>query len=72
MAYGQKSAEVRRLEQQRKETLADIEQMDKLLQETTQSAKTSLNHLNLLSRKILSRNLGWGRRTLGTFYLPPL
>ena len=55
MAYGQKSAEVRRLEQQRKETLADIEQMDKLLQETTQSAKTSLNHLNLLSRKILSR-----------------
>ncbi|WP_297908555.1 M23 family metallopeptidase [uncultured Parabacteroides sp.] len=53
--YGQKSAAVRQLEQQRKEALADIEETNKLLQETTRTAKTSLNRLNLLSKQILSR-----------------
>ena len=43
------------LEQQRKEALADIEETNKLLQETAQTAKTSLNRLNLLSKQILSR-----------------
>lgn len=53
--YGQKSETVRQLEQQRKETLADIEETDKLLQETNKTAKTSLNRLNLLSKQIESR-----------------
>lgn len=48
-------AAVRQLEQQRKEALADIEETNKLLQETAQTAKTSLNRLNLLSKQILSR-----------------
>ena len=55
VVYGQKSAAVRQLEQQRKEALADIEDTNKLLQETSQTAKTSLNRLNLLSKQILSR-----------------
>ena len=55
VVYGQKSAAVRQLEQQRKEALADIEETNKLLQETAQNAKTSLNRLNLLSKQILSR-----------------
>ena len=55
VVYGQKSATVRQLEQQRKEALADIEETNKLLQETAQTAKTSLNRLNLLSKQILSR-----------------
>lgn len=55
VVYGQKSAAVRQLEQQRKEALADIEETNKLLQETAQTAKTSLNRLNLLSKQILSR-----------------
>lgn len=55
VAYGQKSAAVRQLERQRKEALADIEATNQLLQETTQTAKTSLNRLNLLSKQILSR-----------------
>ena len=45
------------LEQQRKEALADIEETNKLLQETAQTAKTSLNRLNLLSKQILSRKI---------------
>lgn len=53
--YAQKSAAVRKLEQQRKEALADIEQTNQLLQETSKSAKSSLNRLNLLSKQILSR-----------------
>ncbi|WP_165155308.1 murein hydrolase activator EnvC [Parabacteroides sp. ZJ-118] len=53
--YGQKSAAVRQLEQRRAEALADIEATDRLLRETAQSAKTSLNRLNLLARQILSR-----------------
>ena len=55
VVYGQKSAAVRQLEQQRKEALADIEETNKLLPETAQTAKTSLNRLNLLSKQILSR-----------------
>lgn len=55
VVYGQKSAAVRQLEQQREEALADIEETNKLLQETAQTAKTSLNRLNLLSKQILSR-----------------
>ena len=37
VVYGQKSAAVRQLEQQRKEALADIEETNKLLQETAQT-----------------------------------
>lgn len=55
VVYGQKSAAVRQLEQQRKEALADIEETNKLLQETAQTAKNFLNRLNLLSKQILSR-----------------
>lgn len=51
----QQSDAVKRLERQRKEALADIEQTNQLLQETSQSAKNSLNRLNLLSKQILSR-----------------
>lgn len=51
----QKSAAVQRLEQQRKAALAEIETTNKLLNETTQSAKNSLTRLNLLSSQILSR-----------------
>ncbi len=54
-AYGQNSAAVKLLEQQRKEALAEIEMTNKLLQETTTTARNSLNRLNLLSRQILSR-----------------
>lgn len=55
VGYGQKSSTVRKLEKQRKEALAEIEETNKLLQETAQTAKTSLNRLNLLSKQILSR-----------------
>jgi len=51
----QKSAAVRKLEEQRKTALAEIEMTNKLLNETTQSAKNSLTRLNLLSSQILSR-----------------
>lgn len=51
----QNSAAVKNLERQRKEALADIEQTNKLLQETSKSAKNSLNRLNLLSKQIQSR-----------------
>lgn len=54
-ATAQKSDAVRRLEEQRKTALAEIEMTDKLLKETTQSAQSSLNRLNLLSSQILSR-----------------
>lgn len=53
--YAQKSSAVRKLEQQRKEALAEIEQTNQLLQETSKSAKSSLNRLNLISKQILSR-----------------
>lgn len=51
----QKSAAVRKLEAQRKTALAEIEMTDKLLKETSQSAQSSLNRLNLISARILSR-----------------
>lgn len=54
-ASGQKSAAVQKLEKQRKEALAEIELTNQLLKETTQTAKNSLNRLNLLSKQILSR-----------------
>ena len=54
-AYAQKSDKVRQLEKQRKEALAEIETTSQLLNETKQTAKNSLNRLNLLSQKILSR-----------------
>lgn len=54
-AFGQKSARVRQLEEQRKKALADIEMTNQLLKETTQTAQNSLNRLNLLSQQILSR-----------------
>ena len=53
--YAQKSSAVRKLEQQRKEALAEIEQTNQLLQETSKSAKSSLNRLNLIAKQILSR-----------------
>ncbi|RHJ92181.1 murein hydrolase activator EnvC family protein [Parabacteroides bouchesdurhonensis] len=54
-AYGQKSPKVRELEKQRKEALAEIEMTNTLLNETKQTAKNSLNRLNLLTKQILSR-----------------
>ncbi len=54
-AYGQNSAAVKLLEQQRKEALAEIALTNKLLEETNATARSSLNRLNLLSRQILSR-----------------
>ncbi|WP_099463932.1 murein hydrolase activator EnvC family protein [Parabacteroides provencensis] len=54
-AYAQKSDKVRQLEKQRKEALAEIETTSQLLNETKQTAKNSLNRLNLLSQQILSR-----------------
>lgn len=53
--YAQNSSAVRKLERQRKEALADIEETNRLLQETNRTAKSSLNRLNLLSKQILSR-----------------
>lgn len=54
-ASAQQSDAVRKLEAQRKAALAEIEVTDKLLKETTQSAQSSLNRLNLLANQILSR-----------------
>lgn len=54
-ASGQKSAAVQRLEKERKQALAEIEMTNQLLNETSKTAKNSLNRLNLLSRQILSR-----------------
>ena len=54
-AFGQKSARVRQLEEQRKKALDEIEMTNQLLKETTQTAQNSLNRLNLLSQQILSR-----------------
>lgn len=51
----QKSEEVRRLEAQRQKTLEEIERTSRLLGETTKSAKSSLERLNLISKQILSR-----------------
>lgn len=51
----QNSARVKQLERQRKEALAEIEETNKLLRETTRTAKNSLNRLNLLSSQLLNR-----------------
>ncbi|MDH6344278.1 septal ring factor EnvC (AmiA/AmiB activator) [Parabacteroides sp. PFB2-12] len=56
VTYGQqKSPEVQRLEQQRKEALAEIEMTNKLLRETESTTKNYLNRLNLLGNQILQR-----------------
>lgn len=52
---GQSSTKVRDLEKQRKDALAEIEMTNQLLNETKQTAQSSLNRLNLLSKQILSR-----------------
>lgn len=54
-AFGQKSAKVRQLEEQRKKALAEVEMTNQLLKETTLTAQNSLNRLNLLSQQILAR-----------------
>lgn len=51
----QNSARVKQLERQRKEALAEIAETDKLLKETTRTAKNSLNRLNLISNQLLNR-----------------
>lgn len=51
----QNSSRVKQLERQRKEALAEIEETDKLLKETTLTAKNSLSRLNLLSNQLLNR-----------------
>ena len=53
--FAQNSARVRELEKQRKAVLAEIEMTSQLLDETRQTARNSLNRLNLLSKQILSR-----------------
>lgn len=55
LASAQNSEKVKQLEKQRKEALAEIELTNQLLLETTQTARNSLNRLNLLSQKILAR-----------------
>lgn len=60
----QNSARVRELEKQRKAALAEIEMTSQLLDETRQTARNSLNRLNLLSKQI---NLRTKRQML--FYL---
>lgn len=54
-AFGQKSARVRQLEEQRKKALAEIEMTNQLLKETTLTTQNTLNRLNLLSQQLLSR-----------------
>lgn len=54
-SIAQQTATIKQLEAQRKKALAEIETTNKLLKETTQSARNSLNRLNLLSSQILSR-----------------
>jgi septal ring factor EnvC (AmiA/AmiB activator) len=46
---------VQELERQRKETLSEIETTSGLLKETSVSAKSSLNRLNLLSNQLMAR-----------------
>jgi septal ring factor EnvC (AmiA/AmiB activator) len=46
---------VRELENQRKAALNEIELTNRILSETNESAKNSLNHLNLLSQRIKQR-----------------
>lgn len=51
----QNSSRVKELERQRKEALSEIAETDKLLKETTITAKNSLKRLNLLSNQLLNR-----------------
>ncbi|MEG2066839.1 MAG: peptidase M24, partial [Tannerellaceae bacterium] len=51
----QNSSKVKQLEKQRKAALAEIEMTNQLLKETSQTAKNSLNRLNLIVNQILSR-----------------
>ncbi|MDR1344236.1 MAG: peptidoglycan DD-metalloendopeptidase family protein [Tannerellaceae bacterium] len=55
MAFAQRSARIREMEKQRKTALNEIELVNRLLSETTESAKNSLNRLNLLTQKIRQR-----------------
>ncbi|MDD4514232.1 peptidoglycan DD-metalloendopeptidase family protein [Massilibacteroides sp.] len=54
-ATAQNSSRVKELERQRKEALAEIAETDKLLKETTLTAKNSLKRLTLLSNQLLNR-----------------
>jgi septal ring factor EnvC (AmiA/AmiB activator) len=54
-ASAQKSAKIRELENQRKAALNEIELTGRLLSETKESAKNSLNRLNLLTQQIQQR-----------------
>jgi septal ring factor EnvC (AmiA/AmiB activator) len=53
--FGQKSAKVMELENQRKAALQEIEVSSKLLAQTRESAQASLNSLNLLAAQIRQR-----------------
>jgi septal ring factor EnvC (AmiA/AmiB activator) len=53
--FGQKSAKIRELENQRKAALNEIELTTRLLSETKESTENSLNRLNLLSQQIQQR-----------------
>ena len=53
--FGQKSAKVRELENQRKAALKEIELTNTLLSQTQVSTQNSLNRLSLLSRQIEQR-----------------
>ncbi|MDR0995138.1 MAG: peptidase M24, partial [Tannerella sp.] len=55
LAFGQKSAQVRELENQRQAALQGIEMTNKLLAQTNQSAQSSLDRLNLLTEQIRQR-----------------
>ncbi|MDR1356488.1 MAG: peptidoglycan DD-metalloendopeptidase family protein [Tannerellaceae bacterium] len=54
-AFAQRSARVREMENQRKAALNEIELTNRLLSETNESAKNSLNRLNLLTQRIGQR-----------------
>jgi septal ring factor EnvC (AmiA/AmiB activator) len=54
-AFAQKSAKIRELENQRKAALHEIELTNRLLSETRESTRNSLNRLNLLSQQIEQR-----------------
>lgn len=55
VAFGQSSSTIKQLENQRKAALAEIELTNQLLNETKQTARNSLNRLNLLTQQIVSR-----------------
>jgi septal ring factor EnvC (AmiA/AmiB activator) len=54
-APGQRSARIRELENQRKAALNEIELSNRLLSETNESARNSLNRLNLLTQRLDQR-----------------